>query len=185
VLAAGIVGTVADFRKCAYSLTQNTAGGDGIQLRHGNGINSLLTVCYSASVGAAEQQMTTVTPTAGMAYTLVGCINGLTAAGNFCFLNGVQYGATTDTSGSQTFNREGISYMRTNGDNNFSDDVILMVARGSKTLPLSLARDLSLNPWQLFSPVQRRVWVQLSAAAGEEPPPPVYSTIPLFGQASL
>jgi hypothetical protein len=131
--------------------------------------SSLLDARYRGITSGVVMEILGPLPVDGGVYNCLFYVVDGTETSNTFFVNGVAY---TDSGASftpsATYNTESFGARVSTTIVNYGTQNVLMAARGhGKLPPLALARDLSINPWQLWED-ERRYWAFGVTAGGTD-----------------
>lgn len=165
-LAAYFRRTAADTAgNAVYSFGENAATGSLLGLRTGaGGFAGSMGITYrAAALGPFFEVGTNTVNTipVGTDVCVVGVVPSLSSADAYLYINGIKYNtvlAAGSPSGSALFSFETIGAVRRDTVASFYPADVYAVGHGG-AIAEHRARHLSLNPWEMFAPQQRRIWV--------------------------
>lgn len=146
-----------------YSLGENAATGSLIALR-GSDTNGGISLLYRATAAGAFFEVGSATSTIIPLNTdvcVVGVLPSYSSAEAYVYVNGIKYNtviAAGAPSGNATLTFETIGADRRNAVSLYYPADVYAVGHGG-AIAEHRARYLSQNPWEMFAPQQRRIWV--------------------------
>lgn len=158
-------------QKTAYGLGSGAAsGGTFCGIFSGNSTTSAFIVQLRAVDAGPVIGKLGPTPVVGTTYNVVAVFPSELKADAYLYVNGIKYTADFSSSadisfvGPTTLVNECVGALKRGTTAVYSSDTVLFTARGLGQIPEALAKQISLNPYSLLQPDERRVWVSTSAA---------------------
>ena len=173
VMVQVVCSSVSATQRFVYGLgSAASSGGAFVGISFGNGTDSAIALQYRTTdgTGTALNKVGPV-PSAGSLYTIVGVFPSALVADAYLYVNGVKYitnGSLTSTdqnfTGATTLVNESAGALKRGTVNPWSNDTLLFTARGLGQIPESLAKGISINPYLLLTPQERRVFVSVASS---------------------
>lgn len=155
--------------KFAYGVGANAATGAFFGIVFGGNSSSAIQGNIRVQNNSLFQYMLGPTPAAGDLYASVFVVPTGTAADTYLYVNGTKYsggaGDNISFASPSTYVYETAGALRRNTVGSYFAENVLLTARGT-SIDEAAARELSVNPWQIFRPQTARIYSFPSGGAG-------------------
>jgi hypothetical protein len=181
------VNSVSTTQKTVYSIGASTSGNSSyIGICNGGPSTDNIFIVYRGVDGTPNYiSKVGYLPVVGETVTVVASFPTDQTTDAYYYVNGARYNTGHSADGNTTFTtelvNEAVGALKRATAATFSADTVFFTARGFGRIPEAFAKELSKNPWQIFEPQRRQLFIPVAAGGT-----PTHTSIgTLLGQTAV